>query len=314
MPDRWEHHLWQWREQNARHKRIVNGETVPDQNNEYFLYQMINGALPFEGATAPDFIERIKSYMLKAAREAKTHTFWLDNNVEYEEALLAFTEAVLKDDAFMDSLAAFQKRVAHYGVFNSLSQTLLKVTSPGLPDFYQGSELWDLSLVDPDNRRPVDYEKRARFMDDIKRRGKSELPSLIRELLSAPEDGRVKLFTIMRALGARNASSKVFEGGEYIPLFATGEKANHVIAFARRRGRRWAVTIAPRLLTSIIGEEEMPLGARVWFDTRITMPMDAPETWEDSFTGEVIGSGTEIRLGDALSVFPAALLIGESRV
>jgi (1->4)-alpha-D-glucan 1-alpha-D-glucosylmutase len=197
-------------------------------------------------------------------------------------------------------------------VFNSLSQALLKVTSPGLPDFYQGSELWDLSLVDPDNRRAVDYEKRARFIDDIKRREKTDLSLLIKELLSAPDDGRIKLFTIMRALAARNACGEVFESGEYIQLFARGERANHVIAFARRDGHRWAVTIAPRLLASVVGERELPLGARVWLDTRIELPLDAPTTWEDSFSGEVIGSGAEIRLGDALSVFPAALLVGES--
>jgi (1->4)-alpha-D-glucan 1-alpha-D-glucosylmutase len=313
MPDMWESHLRQWSERNARYKQTVNGEPVPDHNNEYFLYQTLTGALPFEGTGSPEFIERIKSYMLKAAREAKTHTFWLDNNAEYEEALLAFTEAVLKDDVFMDSLKSFQKRVAHYGLFNSLSQALLKVTSPGLPDFYQGSELWDLSLVDPDNRRPVDYKKRARIMEGLKGREKSKLSSLIKELLSSPEDGRIKLFTIMRALAARTSYSEVFESGEYIPLFARGERANHVIAFARRGGRRWAVTIAPRLLASIIGEGELPLGGPVWLDTRIEMPLDAPAAWEDKISGEVIESGAEVRLGDALSIFPAALLAGESR-
>ncbi len=312
MPGEWERQLRHWRDQNSRHKQIVNDEPVPDPNSEYFLYQTLIGALPFEGAGAPDFIERIKDYMLKSAREAKTHTFWLDNNSDYEKALLGFTESVLKDDGFIESLAAFQEQIAHYGVFNSLSQLLLKVTSPGLPDFYQGSELWDLNLVNPDNRRPIDYEKRASLAAEIRRREQSDLPSLIRELLSAPEDGRVKLFATMRALAARNRNREVFEGGEYIPLIATGERAENLVAFARRGGKRWGVTIAPRLMARVIDAGEMPLGAPVWLDTRIEIPAGAPLTWKDTFLGEVIDSRDGIRIGDALSLFPLGLLIGES--
>ncbi|HKS39619.1 MAG TPA: malto-oligosyltrehalose synthase [Blastocatellia bacterium] len=314
MPKQWHEHLELWYEQNRSLKQIVEGEEVPNRNREYFLYQTLIGAWPFEERERDDFINRMKDYMMKAAREAKTHTFWLDHNAEYEEALASFTEKILTPSVsgeFLNSFTAFQKKIAHYGVFNSLTQTLLKLTSPGTPDFYQGTELWDLNLVDPDNRRAVDYEKREWLLREMKQKGESALLDLVDELLSTREDNRVKLFTIHRAMAARNARKELFEESNYVRLSARGSRSNHIIAFARRKVEHWALAIAPRFLTSIVSENELPLGQDVWSDTSIEMPADATRAWRNVFTDEVISGQGSISVAEALGRFAIALLIGE---
>jgi (1->4)-alpha-D-glucan 1-alpha-D-glucosylmutase len=313
MPAEWERHLELWHEQNRGLKKIVEGEEVPSRNSEYFLYQTMVGAWPFEERDRGDFISRMKDYMIKAAREAKTHTFWLDHNADYEEALADFTEKTLApsvSNEFLKSFAAFQKKVAHYGVFNSLAQTLLKITSPGVADFYQGAELWDLNLVDPDNRRAVDYEKREWLLREIKQKEQSGLPGLAEELLSTREDNRVKLFTIHRAMAARNEHEELFSEGDYVRLGVTGSRGNHIIAFARRKDRRWALTIVPRFLTSVVAEGELPVGQAAWGDTGIEMPADAPRAWRNAFTDEGVSGRRRIPVAEALRRFPVALLVG----
>ena len=312
MPKEWRQQLELWHEQNRSLKKIIEDEKVPSRNREYFLYQTLVGAWPFEDRERDDFISRMKNYMIKAAREAKTHTFWLDQNAEYEEALVSFTEKILTPSVsgeFLNSFTAFQKKIAHYGVFNALSQTLLKLASPGVPDFYQGTELWDLNLVDPDNRRAVDYEKRDWLLREMKKKEESGLLGLIDELLSTREDNRVKLFTIHRVMAARNAHKGLFEEGDYVRLSATGSRSNHVIAFARREGERWAVAIAPRFLTSIVSENELPVGQNVWSDTIVEMPEGAPRAWRNVFTDEVIKDQGRISVAEALRRFPLGLLM-----
>jgi (1->4)-alpha-D-glucan 1-alpha-D-glucosylmutase len=314
MPREWQRHLELWHEQNRRLKKIVEGQEVPSRNREYFLYQTMVGAWPFEERDHADFISRMKDYTIKAAREAKTHTFWLDHNAEYEEALIDFTEKILTPSAsneFLKGFTTFQKKVAHYGVFNSLGQTLLKITSPGVADFYQGAELWDLNLVDPDNRRAVDYEKREWLLREIKQKEQSGLLDLTGELLSTREDNRVKLFTIHRAMAARNEHKDLFEEGDYVRLEVTGSRSNHIIAFARRKDRRWALTIVPRFLTSIITESELPVGQAVWGDMGIELPADAPRAWRNVFTGEEVSGRKKIPVAEALGLFPVALLVEE---
>ncbi|MDQ1285922.1 MAG: (1-_4)-alpha-D-glucan 1-alpha-D-glucosylmutase, partial [Thermodesulfobacteriota bacterium] len=167
MPDDWLRKIRTWIKINRGKKKRVRGLAVPDRNDEYFLYQTLIGAFPFSDADYPDFIERMKEYIVKAVREAKVHTAWLKPDIEYEDAYVSFTEKILacsSGNAFLKDLIPFTKKVAHFGMLNSLSQTLIKITSPGVPDFYQGTELWDLSLVDPDNRRPVDFEKRRSML------------------------------------------------------------------------------------------------------------------------------------------------------
>jgi (1->4)-alpha-D-glucan 1-alpha-D-glucosylmutase len=314
LPDEWEKLVREWSEQNRKHKREISGEEVPDKNREYFLYQTLVGAFPFSRRVDEEFLARIKSYMIKAARESKVHTFWQDPNHEYEKALLEFTEAVLdhaRSGEFLSSFAEFQSRIAHCAIFNSLSQSLIKITSPGVPDFYQGSELWDFSLVDPDNRRTVDFDKRAAYLRQIKER-ESEPLALIEDLLAGKEDGRVKLFTIYKALGSRNRNRQVFDEGDYVPLIVTGIGSRHVIAFARCRAKSWAVTIAPRLVAPLVMRGELPLGESAWEDTNVQLPDNAPDTWRHVFTDQSINGKTSLALSDVFRHFPLGLLTGDT--
>lgn len=314
IPDEWEQKLKAWHRMNREVKREVRGQPAPSKNREYFLYQTLVGAFPFDGQVSGEFIHRIKDYMIKAAREAKIHTFWLDPSEEYEAALLDFVETILRpspDNAFLSDFAEFHKKIAHLGVFNSLSQVLLKLTAPGVPDFYQGTELWDLNLVDPDNRRAVDYRLRADYLNEITERERAGLPSLASELLSTLADGRVKMFTIYKALKARSDNRELFERGDYVGLKIDGAASGHAIASARRLGKRWAITIAPRLLASLIKPRELPLGRRVWQDASLALPEDAPATMRNVFTDQVLETKNGVPVAEALSQFPLAILIGE---
>jgi (1->4)-alpha-D-glucan 1-alpha-D-glucosylmutase len=316
MADEWRAHVRQWSEENFQHKKIVKGQEVPDRNEEYLLYQTLIGAFPPDPKEHEDFIERIKGYMIKALREAKVHSFWSDSNLEYEAAMVEFVETILRPSPrnhFLINFIRFEKKTAFYGALNSLSQTLVKITSPGVPDLYQGSELWDLSLVDPDNRRAVDFGRRAELLRQIKEREQAGVLKLIEEMLSSREDGRVKLFTIYRALGARKKNRRIFDEGEYIPLKVTGPRRDHVIAFARRSGARWALVAAPRFLAKIVHPEELPLGERVWRKTIVDMPDDAPAVWRNVFTDQTTDNKKELPVSELFRHFPVALLIGRMK-
>jgi (1->4)-alpha-D-glucan 1-alpha-D-glucosylmutase len=313
IPLEWEKQLVTWSKLNEDKKKIINGRGVPDKNDEYFLYQTLIGAFPFENGNDQDFIDRIKQYILKAIREAKRHTAWLKPDTVYEEAFLSFIESILKcsdDNQFLSKFIPFQKKIASYGIYTSLSQTLIKITSPGVPDFYQGTELWDLSLVDPDNRRPVDFEKREKHLDYILTKSTNDLGGLISELLTRKEDGMIKLLLIWRALSARNDNSKTFQKGSYTPLQVTGLWSDHIIAFARSYQEEWILTIAPRLLTSVVKSNEYPLGKEVWKDTRLELSENTPTVWKNIFTEECIMADKTLFIGDVLKQFPVALLIG----
>src|SRR5690606_18225338 len=237
-------------------------------------------------------------------REAKVHTVWLKPDREYEEGFLEFLDKILDPEAsgaFLASFRPFQRKVAFFGMFNSLSQTLLKIASPGIPDIYQGDELWDFSLVDPDNRRPVDYGLRMDLLKGIKEREAADLHGLLRDMLASPDDGRAKLFLIYRALKARAAQPSVFQYGEYLPLGSEGAHKDSVLAFARTFGKNWCVSIVPRFLTGFVPEGTPPLGRDIWGDTRIRIPGDAPVRWIDAVSGEQfqVENGS-LAVGDAL--------------
>src|SRR5262245_12532824 len=225
LPGAWRAAVTKWRALNRRWKTEVKGALAPGANEEYFIYQTLAGAWPVD-ATSEEaiaaFRERITAYMTKAMREAKVHTSWMSPDEEYEKAVTRFVEAILdrsRSAPFLDSFAVLQSRVAELGIYNGLAQVLIKITAPGVPDFYQGTELWDLNLVDPDNRRPVDYEKRSAIATALKG-CESALPQLASQLLERRTDGRVKLFVATRALAARSQRRAVYEQGEYIPLTA----------------------------------------------------------------------------------------------
>ncbi len=313
MPDEWEKNIKKWSKITRNIKRSINNTFVPDRNEEYLLYQTLTGAFPFDESKYSEFTERIKNYIIKALRDSKVNSSWVAPNKEYEDAFLYFVEEVLKPESlFMKEFLPFQKKIALYGIFNSISQTLITVTSPGVPCFYQGAELWDLNLVDPDNRGAVDFEKRKKFLQEIKYKEKDIL-KLIDELLLTKEDGRIKLFLIYRALEARKKNIEVFQKGSYIQLEVAGELKEHVIAFARRYENSWAVALAPRFLVDIIREDESPIGMQVWKDTYIIMPEDAPELWKDAVTSNLIKGRKALYIGKALERFPVSLLMSEER-
>lgn len=316
IPEEWRGVVNSWRRVNRKHKRRVNGRLAPDPNDEYFLYQSLAGAFPFDEAGRSLFQDRVKSYMIKAVREAKVHTAWLKPDEEYEKAVEGFVDDILSETsgrAFLEAFLPFARRLAFYGILNSLSQTLLKITSPGVPDFYQGAELWDLAFVDPDNRRPVDYERRRAMLRDIRAGSRREATRLIADLWKSREDGRLKLFLIWRALAARRARHELFRRGNYLPLEVEGRSGSNVIAFARRMGAEWAITVSPRFPASLVQPEMLPLGEGVWGDTRVVLPPDAPASWVEAIAGRKLASKGELLVSDVLMSFPVALLLGTAR-
>jgi len=312
IPEEWEKQVKNWSDLNRSKKVNVRGKAVPAPNDEYFFYQTLIGAYPFDESENETFVGRVKDYILKSVREAKVHTAWLRPDSAYEDSFLAFVEKVLNPDEsnqFIEAFLPFQKSVASYGMFNSLSQTLLKYTAPGVPDTYQGMEFWDLSMVDPDNRRPVDYSLRISALKDIKEKSQTDILKLIDELFSSKEDGRIKLFLTYELLQARKANLAVFQKGDYLPLEVSGKFKEHIVAFARRDENKMAIAIAPRFLTSLIQPGEYPLGKKVWDDTYLQLPPEAPSAWKDTITEQMVQAHGSLPVGEALKHFPVALLI-----
>lgn len=310
IPNEWERIVRAWRKANRKHKRLVNGTPVPEPNVEYFLYQTLVGAFPFGQVDQHGFLERIKAYMMKALREGKMVTSWMKPDADYEEACLAFVERILDpggENLFMKLFLPFQQKVADWGTWNSLSQVLIKITSPGVPDFYQGTELWDLHLVDPDNRMSVDFATRRAMLAEITtadREGRDLLP----ELLAARTDGRIKLYLIHKALQVRKRFETLFQRGTYLPLRTGGKWGNHLLAFARKYRKSWAVTVAPRFLTRLVKPNAIPIGEEVWHDTHLVCPKTMPHSWLDPLTGEVIEGSPKLAAGVVLKRLPVALL------
>ncbi len=336
IPDEWQKALEAWSGMNKGKKKEVKGRLLPGKDDEYFLYQTLLGSLPFYADEYPSFEGRAGDYLIKAAREAKVHSGWVKPDTSYEEAMTAFFNDILRraeDNPFPRDLWKLLRKVEHHGMLNSLAQTLIKITAPGVPDFYQGTELWDLSFVDPDNRRPVDFKTRKAYLEEIMEREEKDMSGLISELLYLARDGRVKMFLIHRALKARRVLPGLFLQGDYLPLYAQGSKKKNIIAFVRRFKEdncTWALTVAPRITTDLVDVEGYPLGTDVWRDTFLAMPKGAPEQWVNALTGEkmILESNVEasqgddrkkaqegidaegrLLLGKALSKFPVALLL-----
>jgi len=322
IPAEWRAAVARWHRWNRRHRVEVDGQPAPDKNDEYLLYQALVGAWPLAFESAEDaaaFTARIQSYMLKAGKEAKVHTSWINPTLPYDDALQTFVARILARtpaNRFPTDFAAFHAPVARLGMVGSLAATLVKITAPGVPDFYQGTELWDLSLVDPDNRRPVDFAvRRARLEELGGRIAAGDLRGLARELSDRWADGRIKLYVIHRALGVRQAAPALFREGQYLALPVSGSGASHVCAFARRHGADVAITVVPRLVARLTGNgTRLPLGPDVWGDTRVVLPPDLPEgPYVDRFTGARIRAGTRggsegLAVAELLSDFPVALL------
>jgi (1->4)-alpha-D-glucan 1-alpha-D-glucosylmutase len=323
IPKRWKDHVTRWQKMNRGFKTKAAGEFVPGRNEEYLLYQTLIGVWPFEdmdeeGYTA--FVDRIQGYMNKAVKEAKEYTSWVSPDAEYEDSVRQFVARVLdrsKSNAFLDDFLPFQKWVAQYGLYNSLSQLLLKMTAPGVPDCYQGTELWDLSLVDPDNRRPVDFAERVRLLAELDKASATEPGrlALIQELVARRTDGRIKLFLTAETLRYRRAHLALFYSGQYVKLEAMGQKSEHLFAFARLHSEGSIVTVVPRFLTRVILDPlRPPLGEEVWNDTWLTVPAWREGTsFRNIYTGAMLKTVTRddrqvISVGEILMHGPVACL------
>jgi len=326
----WRLRLRDWKRFNRRHKRTVNDKPAPSANEEYLFYQTLVGAWPLEPLSGEDtwkkFRERMEAYMLKAIREAKQNTSWINQNTEYESAMSSFVKAVLtpgEKNRFLEDFVPFQRRVARIGLWNSLSQTLLKLTSPGVPDIYQGNELWDFSLVDPDSRRPVDFVRREQAFATIKRLG-TDPGAVTRGLLETPEDGRLKLYVIWKTLCLRKQLPNLFQVGEYVPLGVAGAKADHVVAFLRNVEHTSVLVVVPRLIASLLNgnDDNMnfpPIGREVWKDTHVLLPASNwSENYQNTFTGRILenenagaqnGGFVRIDVARVLAEFPVALYL-----
>ena len=313
-----------WHTLNKGRKRLVDDQLAPDRNDEVLLYQSLVGVWPFESMNASQYrvlCDRIQTYMAKATKEAKVHTSWINPNEEYDAAVYSFIEAILdrtEPNEFLDDFLPFQTKVAQYGIYNSLSQVLFKIAAPGVPDFYQGTELWDLSLVDPDNRRLVDFTVRNAMLRKLRyavRDAGQDLMPLMRDLVKTRADGRIKLYVTMAALHFRRAHASLFRNGEYMPVHGIGENRDYMCAFARRYEDESVIAVIPSRIVHLLPDAmKLPLGSAVWRKTWIALPFDQPNSrYHNIFTNELVTSTMvdgqpAIPLATVLGKFPVAML------
>ena len=345
LPGAWANRVAAWSERNRHHKvELHDGVLAPDANEEYFLYQTLVGAWPDDLVSNSDgderdekserlrlfspasqsvvtepleqFHGRIREYIRKAMSEAKVHTSWLNPDSEYESAVGVYIDRILNptlSGAFLTDLAAFSQRVAFFGRVNSLAQTLVRCTAPGVPDTYQGTEAWDLSLVDPDNRRPVNYVTLAQWLQELDSSANSPrgLHRLALELSRRPTDPRTKMFVTAIALRCRRDNSDLFGRGGYLPLTATGDKAGHVFAFLRTLPEAAAIVLIPRLSVGLVPQaDRVPIGNSVWGNTALVLPGGVGNSWRNVLTGETLDNvNGQLLVAEALGVFPVALLV-----
>ena len=315
MPQTWATQVLRWRRINKGRKTTIgDGRSVPDANEEYLLYQTLLGTWPMperggdftlHGEALEDYVRRMQLYLTKAVNEAKLNMSWINPNQEYTEALENFVAKLLrpgsaaKPNSFLQLVGGMIPTVAFFGVVNSLAMTLAKFTCPGVPDVYQGQEMFDFSLVDPDNRREVDFERRRRALEGF------EEASRFGEWMRDWHDGRLKMWVTRQALRARRANRELFEHGNYTALRATGSKAAHVVAYARQHEGKTAVVVIPRFAyTMMRGELKAPLG-EAWGDTYLEVP---GAQWRNEMTGAEL-SGKSLAVADVLRELPVGIVM-----
>jgi (1->4)-alpha-D-glucan 1-alpha-D-glucosylmutase len=302
IPGEWQRCLARWSNWNKVKKTRVDGHLVPTPNEEVILYQAMLGIWPAgrsENINGEELKQRIADFFIKAAKEAKTHTSWISPNEPHEAALRKFVCSITDHSGrnrFLADFKTLQEKLAFYGAFNSCFQLILKMTSPGVPDFYQGNETWSFRLTDPDNRQPVDFKKRMKMLHELKFCSVDAVPELCQDLLNHWGDGRLKLYVTACILQFRRAHQELFSNGDYFPLKVQG-KSKYVHAFARRSGQEWIVVAVPRLLTNVVAAGAFPLGRRTWRSTALVLPSSAPRQWANVLTSECLtprGRGTKL--------------------
>ncbi|MFO1043658.1 MAG: malto-oligosyltrehalose synthase [Planctomycetaceae bacterium] len=322
-PQEWKERLFRWANLNRHFKVTVDGEPSPCRNDEYLLYQTLLGTWPFSFNTATDldvYVSRVQQYMTKAIREAKVFSSWIAPNQPYEESLNAFISSILEngsDNKFRDDFQEFANTISTLGMWNSLSQTVLKLTSPGVPDIYQGTETWNFRLVDPDNRRPVDFAALNEMLDAVYPRipGVHPTDAFINHLLTNATDGRIKLFVTAELLRLRERSPQLFTEADYLPLSVIGERSAHVVAFARRWQNKSVIVVIPRLVGSLLTvERTVPVGPLVWRDTSIVIPRWLHRSrMHNRLTGTnlISSENNQLLVASVLRQFPVAVLLND---
>lgn len=313
MPEAWENLLDTWARENQPCFLELEGEQVPSANRVFFLYQALLAAYPMQPGPEADFLERVKEAMTKAMREAKHYSNWNEPNEKYEAGVHEFTESIFSENSgFRKTFLPFVNQLGFYGMLYSLGQVLLKITAPGIPDIYQGCELWDLSMVDPDNRRPVDYALRQNLLDELSQGTQNNKTALLKNLLENWRDGRIKLYTTWQALQARRQFPELFAAGQYLPLAASFQEQAQVLAFARETANQWALIFIPLNVVSLTEPENFPLGMAAWQNATVTLPENCPKKWKEVFTGETRALSGTVALAEIFTAFPVAFLISEN--
>jgi (1->4)-alpha-D-glucan 1-alpha-D-glucosylmutase len=327
LSEEWQQHLARWSRINRSKKRQIDSESAPSRNDEYLLYQTLLGTWPIEQAaeaTLDGYAQRISDYMLKAAREAKVHTSWSNPNEEYELGLLEFVQKLLarpEHNAFLADFTPLLHRVRRFGLLNALSQTLLKLTIPGIPDLYQGNELWAFNLVDPDNRRSVEYPRYQATLDDLitTTQTAQDLPAVLRGQLEQLEHSWLKQYLIWKTLGLRRQYPQLFAEGEYLPRECAGDQAEHLCAFSRRLGKLELVVATPRWFARLMQEpDRLPLGSATWGETRIRLDdRTQPRHYRNLLTNEAVHAQQAedtswLHAADVFRTLPFGLLLIEA--
>lgn len=289
IPQQWQSQLECWFQLNQSKRQLVKNMYAPDRNDEYFLYQTLLGAWPL--FSDPHFRERIHHYIIKATRESQIHTNWFKPDLEYETAYSTFIDRILDETTggdFLREFLPFQRYISWYGFWNSLAMVVLKIASPGVPDFYQGTELWDFSLVDPDNRRPVDFAIRKLYLQQFKQYEASMILTNLTGWLQNPDDGRIKLWVTHKCLKVRRTIPALFAQGDYIVCSSQGPAVQNIVSFARHKDNRWVIVVVPKFLTSLVPLFQIPTG-NIWKNTKIILPDGNlyPKIWRDAITHQI---------------------------
>jgi (1->4)-alpha-D-glucan 1-alpha-D-glucosylmutase len=309
VPDVWMRQVREWFETNKQHKK--NGEIeVPSVNDEYFIYQSLIGGYPHDFNINEEFTERFNTFLIKAIREAKQYSNWSEPNEEYEKASLDFISALLNEEnSFKQNFSSFMEVINKYSHLYCIIQVLIKITAPGIPDIYQGCELWDLSFVDPDNRRPVNFDIRKRILTDIKQKEREGPAALLGYLKTNRSEGFEKLYVTWKSLNLRKQYDDLFEKGEYIPLQSTG-KTELVLAYSRQLKDNWVVVVVPLGIAKNM-QVDQPYAEGPDDKKYVILPQDAPKKWKNVFTQDEIMADGKLYLFEIFKDFPAALLVNQ---
>lgn len=321
IPQQWQEAIIRWRKLTKLPKSKA-GQTVIARNDEYLFYQVLIGTwplMPLHDAALKDYRERIRSYMIKAVREAKRYTSWIDPNEDYEQAVSTFVCRCLDTSVnplFLRDFVEFERRIRTPGLFNALAQALLQLTSPGVPDIYQGHELWQFTLVDPDNRDPLDFNRCNPAMERIESmiaNAAQDRAALLRALSATMEDGLIKLFVVTQTLRFRQHHAALFQSGDYLKINVQGKGADHLLAFARKDQSDFVIVIVPRLMAVFYLDRQDLSRSEIWRETWLELPASSPTDYRELFgqcrsTALPAENQLQLSLPSSFEIFPFAVL------